>query len=214
MTAFIAAAQVIANQAVASAATTQTAEAALNLASEAARREVTSFVQDFYEKKIFDPFLRFASAEDEDAYRKGEEERQREIKAALALGTPEGDLRAAVLMMEQLDDAEAHGAGDSREFAARKARGQASLDGLRAAMRASGRTVDDPATSAKRAAESDEIIAIAEQRPVRPVSNGVSELEEVAAQLRAAGIIVEATSADGHGVAEHAAATNRSAPRR
>lgn len=134
VTAFIAAAQVIANQAMALAATTQTAEAALHLASEAARREVTSFVQDFYEKKIFDPYLRFASAEDEAAYREREEERKREIKEALALGTPEGTLKANLLSREQMLDAGAHGADKSPDYAPMLAQRDASIERLAGAM--------------------------------------------------------------------------------
>lgn len=142
--AFVAAAQVIANQAVASAATTQTAEAALHLANEAARREVTSFVEDFYEKRIFDPFLRFASAEDEAAYREREEERKREIKEALALGTPEGTLKANLLSRDQLLDAGAHGADRSPDYAPMLAQRDASIERLAGAIdRAAGQAPNE-----------------------------------------------------------------------
>lgn len=134
VTAFVAAAQVIANQAMASAATTQTAEAALHLASEAARREVTSFVEAFYEKRIFDPFLRFASAEDEEAYREREERRKHDIKEALGLGTPAGTLKANRLSREQMLDAGAHGADASPDYAPMLAQQDASIERLAGAI--------------------------------------------------------------------------------
>lgn len=178
--AFVAAAQVIANQAVASAATTQTAEAALHLASEAARREVTSFVQDFYEKKIFDPFLRFASPEDEDAYRKREADRERAIKEALALGTPEGNLRAANLSMAQLRDAGAHGADKSPEYA----RIWSSLDAPTSDLKAQLAVRPETEASIVPAAE-----AVKGVDPVDPI-----------AVLRAAGVAVADQTQEGHGV--------------
>lgn len=98
------------------AAATQSAEAVLREARQALREEVTALAEDFYEKKKFDPYLRFASAEDEAAYRKREAERQRQIADARAKGTPEGDLAAARILGEQMDDAGAHGADASPEF--------------------------------------------------------------------------------------------------
>lgn len=91
----------------------------LAAASSAARSAVTSFTEDFYEKKIFDPYLRFASAKDEERYRREETKRKEEIEKALALHTPEGDLRANTLALEQLKDAGAHGADQSPEYASR-----------------------------------------------------------------------------------------------
>lgn len=89
---------------------------ALRDASNAARQSVADFERDFYGRRIFDPYLRFASAEDEDAYRRREEERQRAIDKALAEASPEGNLRANGLAIEQLRDAGAHGADRSPEF--------------------------------------------------------------------------------------------------
>lgn len=67
-------------------------------ASAAARASVQEYMRDIYGRKIFDPYLRFASAEDETAYRNREQQTRRAIEAALAKHTPEGDLCAARLM--------------------------------------------------------------------------------------------------------------------
>lgn len=190
--AFVAAAQVIANQAVASAATAQTADAALHLASEAARREVTSFVEDFYEKKIFDPFLRFASAEEEAAYRKGEEERQREIKAALGLGTSEGDLRAADLSIAQMEDAGAHGADRSPNYEPR-------LRGLKAARSDLAARMGQPEKEQK-----------AQTAPAASRDGGDPGLAfdpEMIACLRASGVVPADQDQQGHGITREAAPT-------
>lgn len=183
--AFVAAAQVIANQAATSAATTQTAEAALHLANEAARREVTSFVEDFYEKKIFDPYLRFASAEDEEAYRKREAERERAIKEALALGTPEGALCALELSKEQMLDARAHGAGDSPEYATR-------WDSLEA----SGRELTAASAASKSAGQRD-TPTVDPLDAVEPTANVSPDL---IAAFKRTGVVVADQSQEGHGV--------------
>ncbi len=86
-------------------------------ASQAARTAVASFEDDFYKNKIFDPYLRFSSPEDEEKYRREEAARREEIDRALALHTPEGDLRANRLAAEQVRDAGAHGADRSPEYA-------------------------------------------------------------------------------------------------
>lgn len=98
-----------------------TGEAAATLAEAAAtaRATVQSFVRDFYERKIFEPYLRFSSAEDEAEYRKREEGYRKAIDAALAEGTTRGDLKATELAKAQLVDAGAHGADRSPEFAGR-----------------------------------------------------------------------------------------------
>ncbi len=83
----------------------QPPEDALERARAEARAQIAGFMADYYDRKIFEPYLRFASAEDEAAYREREERRRNEIEEARALGTPEGDLRAAKLAQEQLKDA-------------------------------------------------------------------------------------------------------------
>jgi len=74
----VAAATGIAQQAQAALGSGSGHEAVADLAgaSDAARREVGSFIHDFYERKIFDPYLRFASVEDEEAYREREADYQ------------------------------------------------------------------------------------------------------------------------------------------
>jgi hypothetical protein len=104
------AAQALAQQSRTVAATAQNTEVALHAAQHDARKAVDDFTRDFYERKIFEKDLRFASEEDERAYREREEQRRREIEKARAEGTAEGDLRAINLSREQLEDAGAHGA--------------------------------------------------------------------------------------------------------
>jgi len=111
-------------------------------ASQAARSAVTSFTKDFYEKKIFDPYLRFASAEDEERYRREEAQRKEEIEKALALHTPAGDLRANTLALEQLKDAGAHGASASPDYAP-------TLEGLTKTKEELQRAVDTQRSTAK-----------------------------------------------------------------
>ena len=91
----------------------------LATASAAARATAQAFMHDFYERKIFDSYLRFSSVEDEAEYRKREDAYRRAIDAALAKGTPEGDAEAMRLSKAQLADAGAHGADRSPEFATR-----------------------------------------------------------------------------------------------
>jgi len=99
-------------------------KAALQQASEAARGSVTDFLHDYYDQKKFDRFLQFASVEDEQEYRRREEERHRAIDKAMAEHTPEGDMRAAKLSLEQMKDAGAHGADKSPDY-------QPTLDAVR-----------------------------------------------------------------------------------
>lgn len=106
----------LANQAISSAASAAAAQANLSPA-ERARASIEALNRDLFEKRVLDPYLRFASPEDEEAYRKREREREAEIKRSLALGTPEGDRRAADLTHDQLRDAGAHGADRSPDFA-------------------------------------------------------------------------------------------------
>jgi len=94
----------------------------LRAANDNARREVESFVGDYYGRRIFDPYLRFSSPEEEEAFRKREAERQAAIRKAEADGTPTGTLRALNLSIDQLDDAGRHGATESPDFARRRER--------------------------------------------------------------------------------------------
>ncbi|MDO8381026.1 hypothetical protein [Phenylobacterium sp.] len=186
VTAYVAAAQVITNQALASAATAQSAEVALHAASETARREVTSFVDDFYGKKIFDPYLRFGSAEDEEAYRKREAERERAIKEALALGTPEGTLRAVELSKDQMRDAKDHGADRSAEYAPRWN-----------SLETSERELTAATATTKTASRSD-APTVDPLDAVEPTANIAPDL---IAAFKRTGVVVADQSQEGHGVA-------------
>lgn len=141
----VVASQTLAQQARSTVAGAHAAETALHAASKAAHREVQSFVHDFYERKIFDPYLHFTSPEEEAAYRQREKEHQRAIKDAVAEGTPEGTLRATGLARAQLLDAGAHGADRSPDY-------QRALDALDAVEhpleRALGRSSEQARTDA------------------------------------------------------------------
>jgi hypothetical protein len=91
-------------------------QAALYQASEAARGSVNDFMRDYYDEHVFDRYLRFASVQDEEEYRRREDERHRAIEKALGKRTPEGNLRANELAIEQLKDAGTHGADRSPEY--------------------------------------------------------------------------------------------------
>jgi hypothetical protein len=88
----------------------------LRNASDASHRTVADFSRDFYDRKIFDPYLQFASTEDKEAYHRREAERRLAIEKAQAENTPEGTLRANTLAIEQLHDAGAHGADRSPDY--------------------------------------------------------------------------------------------------
>jgi hypothetical protein len=139
----IAATQATLPQASTGLASARAAEAALHAANAAAHATVRDFVSDFYDKKIFDPYLHFASAEDEAAYRKREAERREAIEKAMAEGTPEGNLQALRLSKEQLLDAGAHGADASPDYA----RDLAALEKAEARIGASMPTEERAATA-------------------------------------------------------------------
>lgn len=112
----VAASQTLAQQTRSTVANAQAAEVALHAASAEAHRVTGDFVRDFYERKIFDPYLTFGSRDEERAYREREESRQRAIEEARALGTPEGELRALQLAKEQLLDAGRYGAAENPNY--------------------------------------------------------------------------------------------------
>jgi hypothetical protein len=118
--AFIAASQALAQQAKSTETSlVESAQAALCAASLASRNSVTGFMHDYYDQRIFDRYLRFNSAEDEAEYRRREEERKRDIEKAMAERTPQGDLRANQLAIDQLKDAGVHGADRSPQYKAK-----------------------------------------------------------------------------------------------
>lgn len=150
--------------------------AGIDLATAQARTRATvqEIGRDIYERRIFDPYLRFASAEDEEAYRRREEENRRAIEEALAEQTPEGDLRAARLIQRQLADAGAHGADASPEFAGRMARINNDISGLERAAASQRQTPP----------EGQNLSAAPESPPPAPDD----QLASVLATFRAAGV--------------------------
>ncbi|MEI9990115.1 MAG: hypothetical protein WDM86_08760 [Rhizomicrobium sp.] len=166
---------------------TAEAQAALQSASDAARAAVAGFQDDYFNKRIFDPYLRFASDKDEEAYRQREQERQREIAEALAEHTPEGDLRANELAIDQLKDAGAHGADRSKDY-------QPKLDGLEHTRKQLEEKLaashNGPAHGSAEAS-TEAAAAPTADSPVPP---------DVVAILRAAKVAVGDHSAEGHGV--------------
>jgi hypothetical protein len=163
---------------------TQTMTVALQQASAASRTTTAGFMHDYYDRRIFDPYLYFASANDEEEYRRREDERRRAIEKAEAEHTPEGDLHANQLAIEQLKDAGAHGADRSPEYQKRLDALNKSNDDLKAAQtaaRAKGNETPtaDPLDAAKPAAN------------VSP---------DLIASLRASGVHVPDQDGGGHGV--------------
>lgn len=160
----------------------------------AARESVQSFVEDFYGRKMFDPYLRFSSIEDEEAYRKREEATRRAIEAALAKNTPQGDLEAAKLVQSQLADAGAHGADASPDFAVRTAEIGQRVTQLEQAMGKAPETERDDRS----------VTTAAIAAPTAPDG----PLASVAAALKQAGINgLVSTQRSGHGLTADASAS-------
>lgn len=175
----------LANQAISSAASAAAAQANLSPA-ERGRSSVESLNRDLFENRVLDPYLRFNSQEDEEAYRKREREREAEIKRALELRTPEGNRRAAELTHDQLLDAGAHGADRSPDFAGMVQR------------------ADDAMADLHPPADDRSPLDLA----ALPVQSGVrlgaeDGLGDILATLKAAGVTIPAIQANdaGHGVA-------------
>ncbi|HEV7233753.1 MAG TPA: hypothetical protein VGN36_05865, partial [Sphingorhabdus sp.] len=82
-----------------------------------ARQAIAHIGRDIFSHRLLNPYLRFASPEDEEAYRKREEQNRKAYELELAKGTPEGNRRAAEILNRQLIDAQAHGADASPDFA-------------------------------------------------------------------------------------------------
>lgn len=154
------------------------AEAALHAASEKAHQTVLGFLDDYYEKKLLEPYLRFDSAEDEAAYRKREAERREAIEKALAEGTPEGRLRALELTEQQLRDAGDHGADRSPDYAPMFDRIRGARTGLETAI---------TADAAPKVVSSDPLDAI-------------PPATEPGTSMRTAGVVVSDTDHVDHGV--------------
>jgi hypothetical protein len=137
------------------------------------RATVLDISRDIYERRLFDPYLRFHSPEQEAAYRKREASNRRAIEEALALNTPEGDLRAAHIMDRQLQDAGAHGADASPQFKSLMDRNRENMGRLEAAL------------GERRPTRGDDRSATSFDHPAAATSE---QLASVLAAFRAAGI--------------------------
>lgn len=164
-----------------------------SMTPQAARQTIETIGHDIFDRKVLDPYLQFSSAEDEAAYRKREQERKAEIDRALALHTPEGDRRAAELTRTQLDDAKAHGADRSPDYAWLSSQTDEALNALKSPTREATPDAGKSKASTRAA-----------------VSLSGDDLGDVMAALKAAG--VESNSGDapsgGHGVSKIAAGAN------
>lgn len=159
-------------------------------ASQVARAAVADFEDDYFKKRKFDPYLQFKSEEEERAFREREAKRQAEIQKALALHTPEGDLRAAQLSEAQLRDAGAHGADRSPDYAPTLEKLSAATDTLQAAIDA-----ERVNTKAEERLEAASASVAAEDAPEIPAS--------VLAALRK--VRTPPQDSAGHGLGDHGA---------
>lgn len=175
----------------------QAAQAALRDASIAAHRTVADFSRDFYERKIFDPYLKFASTEDEEAYRRREQERQRAIEKAQVENTPAGNLRANELAIDQLKDAGAHGADRSPDYKPRMDGLVGSRDALRSAV-ARNQAVATEHQGPSAPATGDAADPFASLKAKSPETAGAASV------LLAAGLSVPHSDNVGHGVTNQA----------
>lgn len=169
----------------------QAAQAALREASVAAHQTVDNFERDFYGRKIFDPYLKFASTQDEDEYRRREQERQRAIEKAQAENTPEGNLRATKLAIAQLEDAGAHGADRSPDY-------RRTLDGLKH----SERTLDARLSHTPNDKGATERLSLASA----PTTKAGIVPPDLADAFRGAGVVVTDPASTGSNAALPAAA--------
>jgi hypothetical protein len=157
-------------------------------ADDEARRSVAGFMDDYYKKKIFDPYLRFSSDEDRDAFRERERERQEAIARAQDQHTPEGNLEAIRLSAEQLKDAGAHGADRSSDYAPMLARLTADKQALA--------TQVDAAAKNKQAA--DQLAILNSDPQDAPIVGNLTT--NLIAQLKRAGMTSSDGASEGHGL--------------
>lgn len=206
----------------------ESVEATLAATSARTRATVERIAGDLFERRIFDPYLQFASEEEERAYRAREAERRAYIDAQLARGTPEGNLNASATTVGQVLDAGANGAdrspqyaqtldtavgayGDQRASMIAAGRSTAEADrrvtnDVRAALRARG--MSDTEIDARLAASPNPADALRDPpQAAQRATSATSELDDVAAALRAAGVAPPPeAAAPGHGLNANAQA--------
>lgn len=162
-----------------------------------ARATIQSVGHDLFDRHVLDPYLQFASEEDEKTYRKREQENAEALKRALALRTPEGDRRALEITRSQLADAKAHGADRSPDFPAMENK----LDNALAALDANQERKVAPPAKATRTTD----------------TTNSDDISEAVAALQAAGVKLKGQPEhrSGHGlVARTNIAQQDSAPAR
>lgn len=153
-----------------------------------ARQSIESIGHDLYDRHVLDPYLQFANAEDEAAYRKREEERRRAYEAELEKDTAAGDRRAAEIVQSQLADAKAHGADRSPEFAGLLSRTEGAASTLQ--------PTSDVTTTAGRNG-----VRLGEPSAASTQPAGDKDVDAITAALKATGVVVEpATNEPTHGV--------------
>lgn len=173
------------------AAATNAAAANANLTpAERARANIEAVQRDLFENRVLDPYLQFKSAEDEAAYRKRERENKEAMDRESAKGTLQGDRNAAAILERQILDAGAHGANASPDYAPM-------LTQVRDAKAVLMQPVQQ--VSAKSATQDAGRAPDASARS-QPLA---SELDDLLATLKAAGVTSDAgTSQGGHGLAD------------
>lgn len=142
-------------------------------------------MHDFYDRHVFDSYLKFTSGDDEEEYRRRAEERKHAIEKAMAEHTPEGDLRAANLSLDQLNDAGAHGADKSAAFNGWKKAITERRDNLASVIDQQQHSADATKT--------------VQPDPLKDVKPDQNASPEALAGLRAAGVVI-APEGEGHGV--------------
>jgi hypothetical protein len=154
----------------------------------AARQTIQSVAHDIFERKVFDPYLEFASAKDEEEYRKRERERDALVLDQLAKGTPEGTRLATDATIAQIEDAGAHGADRSPGFAAKLAAARNARDVLREQQ------------------PNSPDMQVEHSSPPEQTATDSTELDEIAAVLQSSGVAHSYTSSgsQGHGLANRA----------
>ena len=155
------------------------------------RATVQRISADLFERKIFDPYLRFDTAEAEEAYRQREAERQEYVRRELAKGTSEGALNANAAALEQIKDAGVHGADRSPDYERLLNEAKIAESSLRSTSREATPNATQPDT------------------PPTP-QDGQDEFGDILATLRDAGVVTAVTASPNpaHGLTAAKAATS------
>jgi hypothetical protein len=191
------AATAVAGLAMGSAANAAAGNATLTPAQRA-RATIEAVGHDLFESRVLDPYLEFASPEDEAAYRKREQERDAAYDREKAKNSTDGDRKAFAIMESQMADAKTHGADRAPEF------GQ-----MEEALRQVSSDVQPQAGHSGHE-------SVKASPPSASVSlGGDGDLNDVMAALKSAGVEAGGDHApdSGHGVAKIAATPNRGSGR-